>query len=156
MIYSGIKPMFPPQMLDELCFAHEVVWTCLWWIKCFSSWNRQGTLADSVLKIKKKKLRLTSEKEMLRTAPAESLSSWTVHEHVQIMWTCSWTVHEQVQIFVVNIWINSNSFIFFEDVHDSSHLNELVIDEIRNNTSAIFSHGTRFGQTESDVCLRFG
>ena len=128
MIFSGIKPVFPPQMLDELIFVPEVVWTYLWQINFFSPEILKVPLGTGLLKSKKKNLRLSPKKNVLRTAPAEGLSSWTVHglsnlfmncswtcsnscceyldisRLLNIFWTCSWTVHEHVQKKKI-IWI---------------------------------------------------
>ena len=116
MIFSGIKPVFPPQMLDELIFVPEVVWTYLWQINFFFPEILKVPLGTGLLKSKKK------------NADVEVLCSWTVHglsnlfmncswtcsnscceyldisRLLNIFWTCSWTVHEHVQKKKI-IWI---------------------------------------------------
>ena len=54
MIFSGIKPVFPPQMLDELIFVPEVVWTYLWQINFFFPEILKVPLGTGLLKSKKK------------------------------------------------------------------------------------------------------
>ncbi len=89
MIFSGIKPLFPPQMLDELIFVPEVVWTYLWQINFFSPEILKVPLGTGLLKSKKK--RLPPTKNVLRTTPVEGLSSWTVHGLSNLFMNCSWT-----------------------------------------------------------------
>ena len=132
MIFSGIKPVFPPQMLDELIFVPEVVWTYLWQINFFFPEILKVPLGQGCWN-PKKKICGWRQKKVLCTTPAEGLSSWTVHglsnlfmncswtcsnccceyldisRLLNIFWTCSWTVHEHVQKKKI-IWIEDPEY----------------------------------------------
>ena len=114
MIFSGIKPVFPPQMLDELIFVPEVVWTYLWQINFFSPEILKVPLGTGLLKSKKKICGCRRKK----MCSARLLRRASVHELFMDYPTCSWTVHEHVQILVANIWIFPDSWTSFEHVHE--------------------------------------
>ena len=117
--------MFPPQMLDELCFVHEVVWACLWWINCFFLLKSSRYPWRQCSQNPKKKFTADAVKE---SAPHGSYGgpsfmncSWTCSNYLNLFmnsswtssnfcweylnkfkfcyffWTCSWTVHEHVR-----------------------------------------------------------
>ncbi len=77
------------KMLDWLFVCPQDISLLDW--GCFPSRNREGTLDDHVLEIQKKKFAADTAKMVLRTAPAEGSSSWTVHDLV----IRSWPAHEQ-------------------------------------------------------------
>ena len=80
MIPSGLQPVSPPQMLDELFFVPEVVWTYVWQINCFFlQKSSRYPWRQCCWNPKKKFCGWRRQKKVLRTAPAEGLSSWTVH-----------------------------------------------------------------------------
>ena len=114
MIFSGIKPVFPPQMLDELIFVPEVVWTYLWQINFFSPEILKVPLGTGLLKSKKKICGCRRKK----MCSARLLRRASVHELFMDYPTCSWTVHEHVQILVANIWIFPDSWTSYEHVHE--------------------------------------
>jgi hypothetical protein len=71
MIFSGIKQVFPPQMLDELIFVPEVVWTYLWQITFFFPEILKVPLGTGLLKSKKKIYGWLRKKNVLHTTASE-------------------------------------------------------------------------------------
>ena len=102
------------KMVDWLFVCPQVVTNPCWIEGVFPPEIVKVPLTTMFLKSTKKNLRLTPQKKVLRTAPAEGSSSWTVHDLV----ISSWPAHEQDHQIIQKNDISWSSSWSREPVHD--------------------------------------
>ena len=161
MIFSGIKPVFPPQMLDELIFVPEVVWTYLWQINFFFPEILKVRVGTGLLKSKKKNCDWRRKKKCSVRLLRRNISSWTVHglsnlfmncswtcsnccceyldisRLLNIFWTCSWTVHEHVQKKKI-IWIEDPDYDHVSKIFQGEGINKSANTDAACALAALF------------------
>ena len=118
------------KMVDWLFVCPQVVTNPCWIEGVFPPEIVKGPLTTMFLKSTKKILRLTPQKKVLRTAPAEGSSSWTVHDLVIRSWpayeqdhqiikkmTFRDQVRDLVNQFMTCSWTGSPTHVFVTSEH---------------------------------------